>query len=779
MRPLLVLLLFFLANYSVAQIKIDGIVKNKTGSGISGANILLLPDSSGTVTANDGMFSLDLRQQGNYTLRISHIQYQTLLIQLIITSTNNDLIEVVLEDKQAVLEELEVIGTEPAVIAVSRVRINAESIRLSPVPFQDFSNILATLPSVTSNNELSSAYSVRGGSYDENLVLVNNIPIYRPFLVRSGQQEGLSFINIDLISSVDFSAGGWSVEYDDKMASVLAAHYKRPTKFSGSAMISLLGAKAHLEGKLADNVSFLAGIRHKRSGYLLNTLNVEGDYQPRFTDIQTLIHADLSERTSLEALLTYANNNYRVVPAASETSFGTFNKELRLEVAFDGRQQFKYQTYQAALKLNHRFSPKLNWRTFVSLANSFESESIDLEGGYRLCDVDKNLSSNTFDECISIRGIGTLYNYSRNRLSALLIDAESSISYSINASQTISGGVAYAKQLFDDYLNEYELIDSAGYTSVETSILAENSTDANLFKAFVQHSINLTEWSWVYGARINYNTLNNQTLISPRLIIGYIPATNQNMNLKFGLGLYQQQPFYKEYRNTDGTLITDIKGQSSVHFNLGMEYSLTWWDRPFIFTSEVYYKYLWNQVPYIIENVRQQYFPEYTANAHSIGFEARLGGEFIPGTESWFSFGLMSAQEQIPGLDAEFIRRPTDQRFKVAFTFEDHIPGDPSLRVNLSFQYGSGLPLGPPDNLELRNSFSGDDYTRLDIGFSKIISFREKFFKFLRVGVEINNLLGNRNAVSYIWIKDVNNQQFAVPNYLTGRLFNVVVSTGF
>ena len=244
-------------------------------------------------------------------------------------------------------------------------------------------------------------------------------------------------------------------------------------------------------------------------------------------------------------------------------------------------------------------------------------------------------------------------------------------------------------------------------------------------------------------------------------------------------GLYQQQPFYKEYRNTDGTVLTDINGQSSVHFNLGMEYSLKWWDRPFVLTSEVYYKYLWNQVPYIIENVRQQYFPEYTANAYAIGFEARLGGEFIPGTESWFSLSLMSTKEQIPGVDVDFLRRPTDQRFKLAFLFEDHIPGDPSLRVNLAFQYGSGLPVSPPNSLEGRNSFAGDDYTRLDIGFSKIVSFNEKFFEFLRLGVEINNLLGNRNAVSYIWITDVNNTQFAVPNYLTGRLFNVVVSAEF
>lgn len=779
MRPLILLILLFGANYVVAQIKIEGTINNNSGIGISRANILVLQDSTGAVSSENGSFELRFSRQGNYTLQITHIQFQAKIIHIKVNLVNNEVTEVILDEKQEVLDELEVIGSEPSIIAVSRVRINTRNLQLSPVPFQDISNILATLPSVTSNNELSTAYSVRGGSYDENLVLVNSIPIYRPFLVRSGQEEGLSFINTDLISTVDFSAGGWSVEYDDKMASVLVANYKQPKDFAGSAMISLLGAKAHVEGKIGDKVSYLAGVRHKRSGYLLNTLNVEGEYQPKFTDFQTLWRVDVSDNTSLEALLAYANNNYQVIPTASETSFGTFNKELRLEVAFDGQQQMKYQTYQVALKLNHKFSSKLSLLSMISMANYSEIESIDLEGGYRLCDVDKNLGSATFDECISIRGIGTLYNYSRNRLSAVLIDAESSLNYAINSSHTISGGIAYARQVFDDYLNEYELIDSAGFVTVESSILAENNTDANLIKGFAQHSINLTEWTLVYGVRINHNTLNAQALISPRLLVDYQPATNQKMSLKFGVGLYQQQPFYKEYRNTDGTVLTDIKGQSSVHFNLGMEYSLSWWDRPFVFTSEVYYKYLWKQVPYITENIRQQYFPEYTAIAHSVGFEARLGGEFIPGTESWFSLAVMSAQEQIPGVDEDFIRRPTDQRFKLAFIFEDHIPGDPSLRVNLNFQYGSGLPVGPPNSLEQRNSFSGDDYTRLDIGFSKIITFNEKFFEFLRLGVEINNLLGNRNAVSYTWIKDVNNQQFAVPNYLTGRLFNVVVSTSF
>jgi len=779
MRIVTLLVILFLVNCAYAQVNVSGKITNEFGVGVADANILILEDSSGTVTSEEGNFLLKFKVPGRFALQITHLQYKTKIIQFKVESSANPLLEVKLVEQQKLLEELEVVSKESSVIAVNKVRINTTNLQLSPVPFQDISNIIATLPSVTSNNELSTAYSVRGGSYDENLVLVNGIPVYRPFLVRSGQEEGLSFINTDLISTVDFSAGGWSVEYDDKMASVLAASYKRPKEFAGSAMLSLLGAKAHVEGKLGDKVSYLAGIRHKRSGYLLNTLNVEGDYQPKFTDFQTFWNVNITDKTSLEALVAYANNNYRVVPTASTTSFGTFNKELRLSVAFDGQQHMEYQTYQAALKLNHSFSSKLSWKTLVSAANYYESESIDLEGGYRLCDVDKNIGSDTFDECISLRGIGTLYNYSRNQLKALLIDAESSLTYSINRSQTISGGVSFARQIFKDYLNEYELIDSAGYVNVEKSILGENNIAANLFKGFVQHSINHDEWSWLYGVRINHNTLNNHTLVSPRLLIGYHPLAMQNLSINFGAGLYQQQPFYKEYRNIDGSVLTNIKGQSAVHLNLGMEYSIHWWNRPFVFTSEVYTKLLWNQIPYIIENIRQQYFPQYSANARSVGFEARLGGEFIPGTESWFSLGIMSAEEKIIGLDENYIRRPTDQRLKLAFVFEDHIPGDPSLRVNLSFQYGSGLPVSPPNGLAQRSSFGGDNYNRLDIGFSKIFEFNEKVFKSFRLGVEINNLLGNRNAVSYSWIKDVNNQYFAVPNYLTGRLFNVVLSTRF
>jgi hypothetical protein len=777
MRLLLFLLLITQTGVVLGQHALSGKISSAQEGGVAGVNILLLPDSIGTVSGLDGTFRLTNIRPGNYDLRISHIRYVTLLKQ--INLTENLVLDFTLEEKEDWLEELNIVGSNTQLKSVNSVKISTDNIRLAPVPFQDISNVLATLPSVTSNNELSTAYSVRGGSYDENLVLVNGIPVYRPFLVRAGQEEGLSFVNTDLVSAVEFSAGGWPVIYDDKMASVLSATYEKPTDFAGSAMASLLGAKLHLEGKMGEKLSFLAGVRHKRAAYLLNTLDVDGDYQPRFTDVQTLLTYQLSPKTKLALLYAFGRNFYSVKPSTSETSFGTFNNELRLQVAFDGQQAMKYQTNQGAIRLTHDFSSKLQWNTMISASNYQEIENIDLEGGYRLCDVDKNLGSDTFNECILTRGIGTLYDYSRNRLNAGLIDAESSLSYSVNASNHLNIGLGYSNQNFEDEINEYQLIDSADYVTPVTSILATHRTKAHLIKFFAQHTIDQNNWTIIYGARANYNTLNNYLLISPRILINHTPAANDRWHIKFGAGLYGQQPFYKEFRNNDGTIITDIKGQSSVHANLGVDYDISWWGRPFQLTTEVYYKYLWNQVPYIIENVRQQYFPNYTAIANSIGFEARLGGEFIPGTESWFSFGLMSAREKIDEIDEDFVRRPTDQRFKIAFLFEDHIPGDPTLRVNLSFQYGSGLPIGPPDDLARRNSFAGDDYSRLDIGFSKIINFDDKFLKFMRLGVEVNNLLGSRNAVSYTWIRDVSNQQFAVPNYLTGRLFNIVLNVEF
>ncbi len=762
-----------------AQVRIAGQLTDTSAKPVAGAHILVLPDSLVTNTNDQGYFALQLKGPGTFTLHISHVQYKTLIKKLTVRAQGNQTLHFVLTESATLLPDMEVEADRPVLESVSPVRIKAAQLQLSPVLFGEVTNILATLPSVAANNELSSAYSVRGGSYDENLVLVNNIPVYRPFLVRSGQQEGLSFINTDLVEHVDFSAGGWPVRYDDKMASVLSATYRQPQQLAGSAMISLLGAKAHIEGRVGERLTFLAGVRHRRSAYLFNTLNTEADYTPLFTDVQTFFTYQLSPRSTLSALFAYAQNTYRVVPHFAQTSFGTFNRELRLEVAFEGSERMDYHTYQGALQYKWQPTERFTWLTTVSLANYFEGENIDVEGGYRLCDVDKNLGSDTFNQCVAVRGVGSLYNYARNRLSALLTDVNSEFTYITKGGQ-LQGGLSYAWQAFDDNLNEYSFTDSAGYVQIENSILATNSLQAHLLKGYLQHVIERGAWQWQYGVRGNYNTLNGGWLLSPRLLAQWRPPAQPRLRWSFGVGLYGQQPFYKEYRQPDGETKTGLQPQNSLQLNTGLSYELYWWGRPFLLQTEAYYKYLWNQIPYIINNVRQIYYPDYTATGYVAGFEARLGGEFVKGTESWFSLGIMSAKEMIAGIDNGYVRRPTDQRFKLAIVFEDHLPADSTWRVRLNFQYGSGLPVGPPGNLALRNSFQGDDYIRLDIGFYKDLYFREeRFLKYLRLGVEINNLLGTRNAVAYTWITDVNNNQFAIPNFLTGRLFNVVLSAAF
>lgn len=775
MRLLGLLLILGIGFNSIAQ-EITGQVTNLEGQGISGVNVYSLPDSLGTFSNNRGEFRL-IVPEGQTDLVFSHIGYviEVLPIGEIDFGTA---LSVSLVERDELLDELNLTYNRE-IIGINAVSIEPESIRNSPAPFNDISRMLASLPSVASNNELSTSYSVRGGNYDENLVLVNGIPLYRPFLVRAGRQEGLSFINPDLIDQVEFSAGGWSPQFGDKMSSVLATRYKNPESFGGSAMISLLGARAHLEGTIGDGkVSYLAGVRHKRPAYLLNTLDVTGQYNPRFTDAQTYWDIQLAQNTRLGLLVAYAANRYAVTPEAGETSFGTFQQELRLNVAFDGQEQMNYNSYQGALKLDHTFSSRFTGSLLASFSGSREQENIDLEGGYRLCDVDKNLNSDTFDQCVSIRGIGTLYNYSRNRLEAAVIDVQTQFQYEISTSQNIKAGLEYSSQQIDDVLNEYRFSDSADYVTVERVAYAQNETASNIFSGFIQHEVVWPNITLLYGMRANYNSFNEDLLLSPRAQFVLAPKTRR-ISWRVGTGLYQQQPFYREYRDLDGNVLQDVKGQSSFHFTTGVDYTFDWWHRPFTFSTEAYYKYLWNQVPYTLENLRIRYYPTYQAVAYATGFEARLGGEFVPGTESWFSFGILSTRERIPSRGEDWIRRPTDQRFNVAITFEDHLPKDPSFRVNLSFVYGSGLPFGPPTDLDRRNSFPGDDFIRLDIGFSKIFSFKDKWLESFRIGAYVNNLLGAKNAVTYTWIKDFNNNQFAVPNNLTGRLFNVSLEAAF
>ncbi len=768
--------LTLLATQSIAQFLVTGVVTDSLGIGIGGVAVKVLNSTQGSSTNSKGEFSFQFKNKGLKTFEFSHVEFTSITKQVKVKAPETQ-IKIKMTPSIRVLQAVEV-ETMRENNAVSSVTIKSMAIKNISAPFNDISNVLASLPSVMSNNELSSAYSVRGGNYDENIVRVNGIQVYRPFLVRAGQQEGLSFINNDLIQSVDFSAGGWDATNGGKMSSLLQATYRNTDEWHGGATFSLLGASAYLEGTVK-NASFLIGIRHKRSRYILNSLDVVAEYDPRFTDIQNYWNIEVSDKISVEALVSYAANNYQVTPESGEISFGTFNQELRFEVGFEGQEQMLYNTLQGAVKVNYEITEALKLNVIASYMQTYEIENGEVEGGYRLCDVDKNLNSDRFNECVQVRGIGTLYNYARNTLDANIIDFEMNGSYRINTNNNIQFGVRNSSRNFDADLNEYSFTDSVGYTTITGAQSSKVAILANELTVYGQYHYQTTAFGVTTGIYASQNSLNGIFYLSPRLLLNYAPISNKQALFKFGAGIYRQQPFYREILDINGVPTDNPVTQSSLHLVLGNEYKFTWWNREFLMSTEVYYKKLWDLVPYQFDNVRVEYYPDYSAKGYATGFEVRLAGEFIKGTESWFSLGLLNTKEQIEGIDAEMVRRPTDQRFKIGAVFEDHIPNDPTLRVNMSFQYGSGLPIGPPNDLAQRNLFTVDAYTRVDITFSKVFLMEAPHWDNIRVGLGIYNLLGNKNAVTYTWIQDFSGQNFAVPNNLTGRLFNVTLSTDF
>ncbi|MEM9856777.1 MAG: carboxypeptidase-like regulatory domain-containing protein [Bacteroidota bacterium] len=764
-------LIIGISNVWCQDLLIRGTVEDTQGNGIRAVNIQVKGSGKGTTTDQYGNFSL-LVDSFPAQLIFTHVAFKRKTKTL---QNNEGNLNIILESSTQVLESVEVVGSEPSRNEVSLTKIEPKSAELLPSPFGDFTRILATLPGVVSNNELSSAYSVRGGNFDENLVYVNNIPVYRPFLVTNGQQEGLSFINPNLVENVEFSAGGWQPSYGDALSSVLNVKYKEADDFKTSAMIGLLGGTAHVEGSIG-KVSGVLGVRHKSAQYLLNTLETEGQYLPRFTDVQSYINVQLSENTKLGILSSYARNRYLVEPENRETDFGTFNQSLRLFVAFAGREILEYDTYQGGFNLSHDFSDRLRTELIGGAVYAQEREFTDVEGGYRLCDVDNNLASATFNECIVTRGIGTNLDFGRNTLEAQIFNLETRNIYTVNSSTILEFGLGYSHQSIDDVLDEYTFTDSADFVIDIQATSAENEIITDRAHAYAQFTTEIGDKiTSTAGIRLNYWSLNKELIISPRWQISYQPNWVRDVLFKAAVGVYAQPSFYRELRDFDGNLNEDLKAQKSLHFIGGLDYKFRWWGRDFNFISELYYKQLWDVIPYEVDNVRLRYYANNDAKAFASGLDLRLSGEFIEGTQSWFSLGILSTRENVENDGNGYIRRPTDQRVNLGIVFQDHIPGDPTLRVNLGVLYGSGLPFGPPNNFSRRSSFNGAEYTRVDIGFSKLfyLKGRNDFDHSIMLTAEVLNMLGASNTISYTWISDVNNQQFAVPNALSARFLNV------
>ncbi len=709
-------------------------------------------------------------------------------------------------------------------------RIDPLNITHIPTASQDFNAILFTLPGVSSRNELSSTYSVRGGNFDENLVYVNGIEIYRPFLVRSGQQEGLSFVNGDMVSSVLFSAGGFEAKYGDKMSSVLDVQYRRPRKFAGTVSGSLLGGNIHLEGATKNyRLTWLIGARYKTTKYLLGGLNTKGNYKPSFGDIQAYVTYDLTTNWELDFLGNYASNVYQVIPENRETDFGTVNQALRLKVYFDGQEIDKYTTMLGAISgIYHSDNDKLNLKFIGTGFKSKESEAFDIQSQYYIDELETDFGKPNFGDVVANRGVGTYIDHARTNLTAYVLSAEHKGTYTAGHKQLL-WGAKYNREIINDKLSEWKYVDSAGF-SVPTGVSYNPSTEiilqnvikqkinisSNRLSGFVEGIVSketkdTSTISATLGLRANYWDLNKQALVGPRGSIGIKPNWKRDFLFKFSSGYYYQPPFYRELRNENGIINYNIKAQTSIHFVLSSDYNFKSWKRPFKFTAEAYYKYLDNIIPYSVDNVRITYSAKNNASGYATGIDLKVNGEFVKGLESWFSLSIMETKENIKNdfyyeyynsdgekiikgytanskavdsarFEPGYIPRPTDQRVNVGLFFQDKMPGIPNLKMHLNLLFGSGVPFGAPHTQRYQQTLRMPSYRRVDLGFSYQVlrenrKVKEKsvgrYLKSVWVSLEVFNLLGTNNTVSYIWVEDVTSRQYAVPNYLTQRQLNL------
>jgi hypothetical protein len=789
LRQLLLVILFLFTHLVVAQSgSIKGNIVDENNEPIPAVNIILKSDRSiGTISNYDGQFEFDL-PKGKQTLIFSHIQYEIREFDIFILENESQELQVRLFSKSTILDDVEISGEQERDAIVPATRIDPKSAKNLPSAFGDFNKVLLTLPGVAGNNELSSAYSVRGGNFDENLVYVNDIPVYRPFLSNAGRQEGLSFINPDLVGDISFYAGGWEAKYGDKLSSSLSIDYKEPESQEGSINVGLLGGSAYIGNKVNEDIQYLFAARHKDSRYLLNSLETKGQYLPSYTDVQAFFTFDLSgsgkqiNRTKLNWLMAYGRNRYLTLPESQTTEFGSISQNLRIQTAFEGQEELNYDTYQSGINLSHRWSNQFLSRWIVSSVYTTEREYFNVEGAYRICDVDNNPGSSSFNECVVVRGIGTNFDYGRNRLQATLFNAEWKNEVLLSNWSVLEGGIGIAQNRIKDELNEYSFLDSAGFVMINGRAFNELDLTTTTLSGYLQstvfskdsmHAINV-------GVRANHLNYNNELLVSPRVIYRFKPKWEKETSFRLSIGKYSQTPFYRELRDLKGEIKNNVKAQKSIHIIGAMERVLTWWSRPFLFSSEGYYKKLKDVIPYDIDNVRLRYFPENNATAYAYGFDFRINGEFIKGTQSWFSLGLLNTKENIAEDDKGYIRRPSDQHINLAFYFEDHMPNDPSVRVYINSVFGSGYPLGPPNDFEHRNIFSGDEYYRVDLGLSKSFELNNyKYMKTIWLRVELLNALAADNTLSYSWIQEVNGSQLAIPNSLSARFLNFKISADF
>lgn len=835
MKSCLFVISFFACFHLQGQSFVYGKVFNEKDEPIPFVRVINLV-SKDTVRADSaGNYKVPYQHGKKNSLRFEREFYITLITTVPSLFKDEDLmLDVILKSNIDDYKKATKTGSDP--FRQSTIILKPLSTR--PSVSGDFNDYIKSLPGVSSNNELSSQYNVRGGSYDENLIYVNDFEVYRPQLVRSGQQEGLSFVNADMVNNLVFSAGGFEAKYGDKLSSVLDVNYRSPIKNSSGFQIGFLGASFFVDGVFKakqrvgarDSIrfSYIIGGRYRGNKNILNSLDAQGLYKSRFGDLQSLMTWHINRYNRIEFLVNYAQNRFRFEPEYQETTFGTLQSALKLNIGMDGQEIVDYSSIMGGLAFV-RTASFGEFKYMASVVSSIESEHYDIQGKYEISEIDNNLGSDNFGNAKSLLGYGYFINHARNdlRFNIMTFAHQGTIRFKgfknkskdktremLSHKSKLTYGFKYQMEQINDIFREWKYADSAGYNAnrmdggdsmifLNDAVRSKSAIDNQRYSGFVQFQQafgGVNQYSVVGGLRYLYSTLNEQSLLSPRIQFYFEPnklynvrhiddttkELKKNILVKAAFGYYYQAPFYREMRDFSGFVNTALKAQRSIHYVGGMEFGFKQFNRPFKFSGEVFYKDMDYLVPYILDNVRIRYYASNSARGYAGGMDMRINGEFIKGLESWFSLSFLKTDEKITYINSdsakvetEFLRRPTDRRVSAAIMFQDELKSNKDYRMHLMLNFGSGLPYYLSGAARYKEGNTIPSYKRVDIGFSKVLvngektKLKSKTIETMWIGVDVYNLLQINNVISYLWVKDFSNNTYGVPNYLTGRRLNV------
>ena len=809
----LILLCLVYSCFFSQEAVITGLILDEENFPIKDVNIQF--DNKGSISDVDGYYKIEVESGKNINIVFTHINHKRL--QITVNLSKNETLEFnpVLSTKFEQISEV-ILNTTRREDLKSIQNIPPEKLRDIKGVQPGIENILKTLPGVSINNEMSTQYSVRGGNFDENLVYVNGIEIYRPFLIRSGQQEGLSFVNSEMTDDIKFSSGGFEAKYGDKMSSVLDIKYKSPDSNQYRINTSFLGGSFTSENISKDkNISNILGLRYRDNSLLVNSKETRSNFKPSFFDLQNHLRLSINPRLSISTLTNFSLNRYNFKPLNRQTNFGTLDDPLALIIFYDGEEKDRYVTFFNSISVNYKPNQRDTYTINSSFYNTTEKEYFDILAQYNLAEVNTNIGSEDLGEVEFSQGVGSQLNHARNDLNAQIFNIESKLKL-IRKKNEFNFSFKFTKENISNRIVEWEVIDSAGYfidppfitniseqpyeanegpivpfqnirSTIDTSIeriqfYSQWESESYINNNKIYYNLGVRAHNWSLNSSEDWsNDVKNKIVISPRFQIGYVPSWNPKMIFNLKYGVYYQPPFYKELRNFSGEINPSLRAQKSTHYVLSNEYKFDLWNRPFRLNSELYYKDLDDLNTYTIDNVRIRYVANNNAFGYAYGLDLRLNGEFVKGTESWFSFGYLKTEENID--DRGYISRPTDQRLKFGVLFQDYVPNMPNLKMFINLIYNTGLPGGSPsyaDPYEYQNRLP--DYKRADIGIMYLIEDARKLFNVeeVSIGIEIFNMFNMQNTITNTWVRDVySKRQYSIPNYLSPRIFNLNMDIKF